>query len=502
MALKNYVNRVGPILDAAWLNQVDLLVNALTGNPSNLGSLALGPPQSGTALGINSLAGNYGLVIGGSAGNVAYIGLAGNGNSAGATDFVLGQDGASNAVITNRAAASLSIGTNSVSRITISATGNIVASSPTSGAAITINGTNSGAYPLQLNYSSAPSSGGAQIATTNNSLVQPMVYWNKSAGTAAVQVAEFANDTVGSALELFFWHTSTGFTGSIAGCPGLGATSGIGFGQHFYLTPGPSASGGPPMGIGISTTGNITMGAPPSGNTLSISALGGTANGLDISAGSGIPCGLAIRGDGLASGRGLRLNVDGAGNAQIYLVNPGASLGIGANGTTAILMSSTGDVSGRGIPLCKFKAAPTTQASTTTLINDPDLAVSIPGAGTYRFSILLQVSQGGAGAVGIALNTNFSGTITNPGSYAIASTRNAAAGFSGGATLSISSTVNNVLFSANNVATIAGIDWFEFEGVLTCSTAGTFAVAWAQNTNSATATKVDAGSCLTLMQLN
>lgn len=252
----------------------------------------------------------------------------------------------------------------------------------------------------------------------------------------------------------------------------------------------------------IGDAGNWVVAAPSSGASISVISVGGTATGVDVSAGAGAPCGISIRGNAMPNGRGLRLNVDGSGNAQIYLVNPGASLGIGANGSNALLFSPTGDITGRGVALCAFKATATSRTTITTLANDPDLAIAVAAAGTYKFSILLQVSQGGGGAIGIKLNTNFSGTVTNPGSYAITATRNAAAGFAGGVNLSISSTVNNSLISAANVSTVVGIDYFQFEGVLTCSTAGTFAVAWSQNTSSATATQVDIGSCLTIEPLS
>ena len=313
MALKNYVNYAGPVIDAAWLNQVDLLVNALTGNAGNLGAVTVGPPlvngptltvkggafaqafniqSPNGSLNYDALTSGFGdLYYTGGPGNVLRLGPAGYANgglSLGYTDGSSVQHPA----------------------VSIAPTGAVVFQSPTTAnPVLTLNGSTLGTAPLLVNYSSSvPSAGGGRFVTSNNSLVQPLVFWNQSNGPAAIQCLEMANDTVGSFLELVFWHTSTGFTGSIAGISGLGVCSGISFGQPFYITHGPNGAG-LPTGIGINTNGNITMNAPLSGVPLTINSTGATPS-LTLNGG--------VVANALAAGSPVVSNVVPGGNFPYY----------------------------------------------------------------------------------------------------------------------------------------------------------------------------------------
>lgn len=165
-------------------------------------------------------------------------------------------------------------------------------------------------------------------------------------------------------------------------------------------------------------------------------------------------------------------------------------------------VNGLGDTVARGVALCKFKAALTSRVTTATPANDPDLAISIPAAGTYKFSCLVLISQGGGGSIGARLNMNYSGSVTGTASAVIVTSLTAASGFTGGLQVSVATSPSTTSASVANVSTIAGVDYYQFEGVLTCTTIGTFALGWSQGTSSATATTVGAGSYLTVTQVS
>lgn len=105
---------------------------------SNQGNVGIAAPSSGYALTVTPLTSNGGVLVtagaasnsalfGGSssAGNSAFMQLAGNGNAIGITDFLIGQDSAGQANLINRANVLLKLGTNNLERLTITADGRI-----------------------------------------------------------------------------------------------------------------------------------------------------------------------------------------------------------------------------------------------------------------------------------------------------------------------------------------------------------------------------------------
>lgn len=171
-----------------------------------------------------------------------------------------------------------------------------------------------------------------------------------------------------------------------------------------------------------------------------------------------------------------------------------------AGASTVFATSYAGDTVARGVAVCKFKAADTSRVSTTTLTNDPDLAYTIPGAGTYEFEAYVKLT-GAASNTGIGSNINYSGTFTANASGWV-SIRCFNGGIATDTETGVSATVNNNLRSGVVLSISAINDYALFKGTLTATGAGTLAFAWAQNTNSANSSTARAGSYLKVTQLS
>lgn len=148
--------------------------------------------------------------------------------------------------------------------------------------------------------------------------------------------------------------------------------------------------------------------------------------------------------------------------------------------------------------LAAVKPASTSRSNTTVLAADPDLALAIPGAGTYQFDALISFATTVAGATpGATFQAAFSGTLAS--GFVAAFTY---VGFvNGGATatmLPINQTVT--LNLGNGVAFNTNILYLR--GTLTVSTAGNLSISWAQQTSSATATTLVKGCCIVASQIN
>jgi hypothetical protein len=124
-----------------------------------------------------------------------------------------------------------------------------------------------------------------------------------------------------------------------------------------------------------------------------------------------------------------------------------------------------------------------TRSNTATPSNSSVLQLTLT-PGTYRVEWAVSIKQAAAGAVGVNYNVNFSGSYSNLG---------AAIGFGGGVspttaqffgTGSIVAAPTQTAFSAAQVDTFGDV-FFGF-GYIKVTTTGTLALAFAQNTSSAT----------------
>jgi len=145
--------------------------------------------------------------------------------------------------------------------------------------------------------------------------------------------------------------------------------------------------------------------------------------------------------------------------------------------------------------LSAHKSSSTARASTTTLTNDPDLVLSVPGAGTYQITGELFFQQNfGGGGIKIALN--FTGStsvaVAHISGYvdgsAVLSPGIAAAGF--------------VILNAATIDSIGTFDVLGISGTIIASTAGTYSVQWAQNSSNPNPTGMLPASFIKLSPLN
>src|SRR5207245_287354 len=129
----------------------------------------------------------------------------------------------------------------------------------------------------------------------------------------------------------------------------------------------------------------------------------------------------------------------------------------------------------------KIKAALTSRVN-NTVSADPDLAIALPGAGTYAYEAMIEVQTAGATGAnpGLTLGMAFpSGSIV-----ASTATTNAVEGNANGG-VATNGTIN---VNANfGLTTLPALNFLLIRGVITVSAAGTLSVNWAQQTTNATA---------------
>lgn len=164
----------------------------------------------------------------------------------------------------------------------------------------------------------------------------------------------------------------------------------------------------------------------------------------------------------------------------------------------AILNGSTTRFSKDVMPdLVAWKAAQTARSSTITQTADPDLTVSVPGAGTYRLEMYLSFNAGVGGTQGFDFGFSYSGTGPSPVTRSYIGVVNG--------TL-VNRLTNNVgaLGTTEQFATITTVtagDWLKVTGLFNFSNAGTFALTWAQHSSSANATLLNSGSHMILKKV-
>ena len=108
--------------------------------PTSLGGPLTITPASGTGLTINQLSGSLGIVTQAAAGNLASIGIAGNGSVYGVSSFDLIMNQSGNAKIINRGTGDLTMGCNGVNNmLSFATTGAITLLAPTAGVNLTLN---------------------------------------------------------------------------------------------------------------------------------------------------------------------------------------------------------------------------------------------------------------------------------------------------------------------------------------------------------------------------
>lgn len=313
--------------------------------------------------------------------------------------------------------------------------GAFTVNAPTSGMPLTVNGNGTGTIGLQ---------------TTAG--VSPLLSWNQTGQTSwqALQDGTLNNFRIWNANSgTTMSFTNTGNVTIPAPTTGDGLTS-SGFAGSYGVTVTSAAA--TLAGVKLSQTSQnaIAMYNPASTNTLNL-----FANGADREIiGNGVQVGAPTGGD------------EGAGTVN-------AATGYYINGTPVAL----------GGVILVTDTTTETRTSTTTPTNSTQLQVALT-AGTYKFEFVVPVQQAAAGTVGISCNVNYSGTITSSMMYWLTAATSGSV-FNGDTVVASVSTVG---FAASPMNT------FQMpvvaHGIITVSTSGTLAFAFAQNTSSATAIEI------------
>lgn len=158
-------------------------------------------------------------------------------------------------------------------------------------------------------------------------------------------------------------------------------------------------------------------------------------------------------------------------------------------------ITAAGNVLARGVAVTAYKAVATDRASTITLTADPDLQVSLGAGSRYALKAFLYVSNISTTAQSMTVRLNFAPTASD----GACSLRNSVSGAATPWTTGIGFNTDYALgpFAAANTVYV-----LEFDCGFTAASAGTFSFNWAQSSSNANASRVGAGSYMTLTRLN
>jgi hypothetical protein len=152
----------------------------------------------------------------------------------------------------------------------------------------------------------------------------------------------------------------------------------------------------------------------------------------------------------------------------------------------------------RFLSLAVFKSVTQSVTSSTTLVNDTELTLSLPAGGTYLVKVCLIVGGAQAGDFKCAYTTT--GTLTLSGARTCTGPSQNTTDASGTAAAAVTVGVNQqrggfTLATVLSYGTDGGLNCLVEESfILTTTTASTVTLQWAQLASSATATTVAAGS--------
>lgn len=137
-----------------------------------------------------------------------------------------------------------------------------------------------------------------------------------------------------------------------------------------------------------------------------------------------------------------------------------------------------------------IKSAVTTRSNTNVTANDPDLAIALPGAGTYRFKLVISSYTGGSAGSNFQYGMNYSGTYTAGSSGWGALQENASGTGSTFGGVAVQSGPGGLGTQTPNGPVGGPFGFFNasqmIEGILVATGAGTLALDWAQVTSNGT----------------
>jgi len=391
-------------------------------------------------------------------------------------------------ILNNNAGGSVQIGTNaSTVRLTVSQTGAVTIASPDSGqVALTVNSDNSSAPTLVL----GGQSGSSNVLKVDSQLA--------NGGYISVSRSATNKHFFGDAAQL----VSSGTIDDTA----IRATNSLVI-----------STGGTTQRLTLSNAGNMALVAPSSGTSLTVN---GVASGTQIACSDGTVTTAISRtatGGTLWTTTSHSLALGAASNVCAFVNTSGnwtfnaptsgttaifgsvaGGIALQANnsgGTSAFSVGAAGDIIGRGIARCEFKASTTSRGSTTTMTDDPDLILALV-AGTYQVFVFVPLDETTSGGGGFKWQFAFSGTQTQfiwsaqqniNGAHSV--TGNAGLGGQSYATVSVASGQN-------------GLDQLIINAVIKVTGSGNLSFQWAQNSSSANATNVYLGASMSAVQMS
>src|SRR5215472_12558663 len=140
------------------------------------------------------------------------------------------------------------------------------------------------------------------------------------------------------------------------------------------------------------------------------------------------------------------------------------------------------------VPLAAYRTSTQSVTSSTTLVNDTQLSVAVAANAVYRVELGMTYTADTAGDIKLGWTTPAGATIATAVTVGLSLT---AAAATDDVTVGASSTP---VFGGIGAGANAALQYIFI--LTTSSTAGTLQLQWAQNSSSATATTVNAGSYL------
>ncbi len=223
---------------------------------------------------------------------------------------------------------------------------------------------------------------------------------------------------------------------------------------------------------------------------------------------------LILQGEDTGGTNRLLFQGDPDSNTQLYQVGTSvARTNTAANGGLEINNTSTGSGWERALTtsdlgaifLTARKASDTTRASTTTLVDDPDLVITTPSTGSYLVEGYLLYNATSDSVFGdLKLGFGFTGTSSSTGTGVgflryLSSSSSAAPE---AAVVFNSSTINGGAGSSiTDIASGNGVRAIVYNGVLEVTAVGDFSIHWAQASSQVTGTVMRAGSYLRMTEI-
>lgn len=492
------------------------------------GNVTIAAPSSGTALAVTGLTGTQAFTLASSAGAASNLAFGWNvGLSTNQWDiFSQSTDGLT---IGTTGAAGMALDTNDAQRVTINSSGTVTVNAPSSGITVDIAsapavqdlrvGGTTGIH-VYANSNLPTSLGGEtafvygagspvagrlmfgdgsgwsyRIASRSGSVTKDLLTISETNGVS------IAAPSSGATLALNFISGTSGFTvadGTVSGIIGTGGGQ-LNFGTTNATALGLASNGSTRMLL--SSSGNITINAPSSGETLTLAGAVANSYALDITAnaGTGVSRGAIIAGGTNSSDISLLIRnassttnyFEVVGDGGLVIGAPtGGDKGLGSVNMQSCFVNNVACTATTTL----LKTATTSRASTTTLANDPDLVSGTLATGQYKVEGIIGFCGTTTGTQGIQWQL-----VSASNAWQMVMTQqivNTTPSDGNGFTVGQTYTQGTISTACTN-----NVDNLFFSGTFNVAVSGTIAFQWAQNSSSANNTNVLAGSRISITKI-